>query len=95
MDAKNEKQVMVFNEVLFECDRQYSKPGGWSEDHDDSHSIEDFTKFISNYATWAGQKGSQGKIQEARKRLVQTAALAVQCILSIDRRADPTSGDER
>ena len=83
----DEKQIVVFNEILLECDRQHSKVVGWSMEHDDNHSIEDFSRFIANYANWAGQKASQDKMADARKRMIQVAAMAVQCVLSIDRRS--------
>jgi hypothetical protein len=74
----------VLNEVAAERGRQDARWGG--KNHDDWHTTAEFAQWIQDYAGWARMKSLQMERAQARRRLIQVAALAVAAIESMDRR---------
>ena len=84
----NRKNILL--EVDNERERQNQQWGG--DHHDDQHITPEFCAWIDNYSGWASQKSQGGDNVEARKRLIQVAALAVAAVESIDRKYFPHRG---
>lgn len=76
----------VLGEVYRERSRQDLKWGG--PEHDDTHSTQDFCRWIKNYASWADQMADANSMDKARRRLINVAALAVAAVESLDRKAN-------
>ncbi len=78
----------VQGEVQKERERQDSIWGG--EDHDDEHELQDWFSFINTQLFKWGLRyflpAGYSEESEARKRLIQIAALAVAGVESIDRK---------
>ena len=72
-------------DVATERRRQDARWGGAA--HDDAQPMETFIGLIRDYAAWARVAfRAGGGIGEARERLIETAALAVAAVESLDRR---------
>ena len=71
-------------DVATERRRQDARWGGAA--HDDAQPMETFIGLIRDYAAWARVAFRAGESGEARERLIQTAALAVAAVESLDRR---------
>ena len=84
----------IINLVIEERERQGEI---WGAGHDHYHNVEDFVKYIKNYASWAEQKASMNNLAETKERLIQVAALAVAAAEVVDGRisdeAVRTSGE--
>lgn len=76
-------QQTILDEVAAERARQDGRWGG--AEHDDDMTMDAFAQLIADYAGWARVKVREGTFDEARQRLVQTAALAVAAIERLDR----------
>lgn len=70
----------VLEEVLNERKKQDHL---WGPEHDDKHSTAEFLNFIQEYSSRCEQESCD---EEARKRLIQIAALAIAAVESFDRR---------
>lgn len=85
----------VLSRVVAERKRQDER---WGPAHDDEHTTADFVRFIEHYAGLARDAEIQADPDEARKRLVQVAALAVAAAESIERKflrcPAPLMGDD-
>lgn len=79
-------QAFVLMEVADERERQDEKWGG--PDHDDQHHTRAFIGFIDNYAGAARLAVNKSELSEARRRLIQVAALAVAAVESLDRKME-------
>jgi hypothetical protein len=79
-----DRRGRVLAEVAEERVRQDEKWGG--ADHDDAHNLYDWCEFVADRVgrIRPGDVTLEG-IQHARRRLVQTAALAVAAVESLDR----------
>ena len=71
-------------DVVAERHRQDAKWGG--PGHDDGHSTAEFVRLIQDYTTGAQLMAEIGRADQARRRLVQVAALAVAAAESITRK---------
>lgn len=76
---KKEFTEYILKEVAEERTRQ--------PDHlDHTHKPLDWHEMIADYNAWARRKYCQGKYQEARRKYVQIAALAVAAAEEVDRK---------
>jgi len=73
----------ILEEIAAERERQDGKWGG--PDHDDTHTPFDWERWIKTYSAWARQMAEGGAHKKCRRRLIQTAALAVAAVESLDR----------
>lgn len=89
--------MSVIDEIAAER-RRHVEVEGWTPEHDDEHTTADFVRFIEHYAGLARDAEIQADPDEARKRLVQVAALAVAAAESIERKflrcPAPLMGDD-
>jgi hypothetical protein len=79
--------IGLLTEVAEERVRQDKQWGGAA--HDDEHQTAEFVQLIEVYAGLARTTAAVDDFKEARKRLLQVAALAVAAIESIDRKHVP------
>lgn len=77
---------IVIEQVIAERDRQDARWGGSA--HDDTHSWDDWARFIDDRNVAAKRLGPLNPAF-ARERLIQIAALAVAEVEAIDRRFGP------
>ena len=88
MNTGNPATAKVLAEVAAERARQDEKWGGAA--HDDTRTTTEFAQMIQDFAGWARANfcmgGEQGRVN-ARRRLMQVAALAVAAVESFDRKA--------
>lgn len=78
-----EIQKKAMFDVIAERANQDTK---WGPEHDNKHPTYEFVELINDYAGWARILDGQGNSDEARKRLIQVAALAVAAVETIDRK---------
>jgi hypothetical protein len=76
--------ISLLLEISAERSHQDEKWGGAT--HDDQHSTNEFLTFIGSYSSKACDAAAQGDAIEARRRLIQVAALAIASVESIDRK---------
>jgi hypothetical protein len=79
----NMPREQIFSEIEAERIRQDSQWGG--AQHDDTHSVENWSEYIDKQTYYANECGDSD-LADARQRFVKAAALAVAAIESIDRR---------
>ena len=79
--------------VYAERKSQDEKWGG--PDDDDGVSMDEWVQWIQRYAGWAAMKNECGDTEQARKRMVQTAALAVAAVEWFDRWDGVVGGTEK
>lgn len=72
----------VLPEVKDERNRQKAI---WTEAQDDLRKPEDWQALINDYNAMAQRRLQQGKTQEARRKLMQVAAIAIAEIEMLDR----------
>lgn len=70
-------------DLLAERQRQDAKWGG--AEHDDAHHVSEWVQLIEDYAGWARVMAGMQSYDKARRRLIQTAALALAAAESLDR----------
>jgi len=86
MSDEKEPIDNVLADVAIERLAQDKKWGG--PKHDDEHGIEDFCSFANNKLWKAVMASHDENDEEARKRLIQVAALAVAAVESLDRKVN-------
>lgn len=72
----------ILEEVSEERARQIRK--GYLASYDQGHHQNDWHRMIGDYTSWARQMANMGSPDNARKRYVQVAALAVAAVEALD-----------
>jgi hypothetical protein len=75
--------MSIYDEIQAERQQQDEQWGG--PDHDDNHMMWDWYGLIVARADRAAQADQDGEYAAYRRRLIQTAALAVAAVESFDR----------
>lgn len=84
---------LVLGEVRQRRAHQDQKWGG--AEHDDLHHFQAWCNMIDNYLGWARQQAMTSNLVQARRRMIDVAALAVACVETIDRGAQGPIVDPR
>lgn len=94
LTAKVERLTPALVSVIEERQRQDAKWGG--PEHDDAEPPMAWVDYVTRYASWAGMMalmgGAEGKAKY-RRRMMQTAALAVAAVEAYDRAALDSEGE--
>jgi hypothetical protein len=71
----------ILETIRIERKRQDKRWGG--PENDDQKTFEDWVEHIAGFATWANELFKMHKRDEAKRKIMQTAALCVACLESL------------